>query len=81
MTTANDVLRFGLELAMLASLAHWGFSEQSSAVQWVLGLGAPLVAAVVWGRFIAPKASHPTPGSVAAGSEVAVFGARASPRS
>lgn len=36
-----------------------GFSEQSGAVQWVLGLGAPLVAAVVWGGYIAPNATYP----------------------
>ena len=42
---ANEGLRFLLELAALASLAYWGFAEQGGAVQWLLGLGAPLVAA------------------------------------
>jgi Protein of unknown function (DUF2568) len=56
---ANDGLRFLLEMALLASLAYGGFSEQTGAVQWMLGLGVPLLVAVVWGRFIAPKASHP----------------------
>jgi Protein of unknown function (DUF2568) len=62
---ANDGLRFALEIALLTSLAYWGFSEQTGALQWVLGLGAPLVVAVVWGRFIAPKASQPDHGSAA----------------
>jgi Protein of unknown function (DUF2568) len=36
----NDGLRFLLEIALLASLAYWGFSEQTGVVHWVLGLGA-----------------------------------------
>ena len=57
---ANHGPRFLLQIALLASLAYWGFSQQVGALQWALGVGAPLVIAVVWGRFIAPKASHPT---------------------
>jgi hypothetical protein len=44
MVTPNDVLRFFLELAALASLAYWGFSEFGGVVQWIVGLGAPLLA-------------------------------------
>jgi hypothetical protein len=72
---ANDGLRFVLEIALLTSLAYWGFSEQTGALQWVLGLGAPLVVAVVWGRFIAPKASHPATDPLRLVLEVAVFAA------
>jgi hypothetical protein len=72
--SANDVLRFLLELAALGSLAYWGFSEHGGAVQWVLGIGAPAVAATVWGAFVAPKASHPTVDPVRLLVEVAVFG-------
>lgn len=75
MGSLNDGLRFLLELALLASLAYWGFSEQAGVVQWVLGLGAPLLVAVVWGRFIAPKASHPTTDPLRVLLEVAVFAA------
>ena len=74
---ANEGLRFLLELAALASLAYWGFAEQGGAVQWLLGLGAPLVAATVWGTFVAPKASRPTVDPVRLLLEVAVFGAGA----
>src|SRR5512133_1052111 len=74
MSYANDGLRFLLELAALASLGYWGFAEHDGVVQWLLGLGAPLVAAVVWGRFIAPKASHPTVDPVRLVLEVLVFG-------
>jgi hypothetical protein len=71
---ANDGLRFLLELAMLASLAYWGFAEHDGAVQWLLGLGAPLLVAVVWGAFVAPKASRPTTDPVRLLLEVALFG-------
>jgi hypothetical protein len=72
---ANHGLRFLLEIALLASLAYWGFSEQSGTLQWVLGLGAPLLVAVVWGRFVAPKASHPTTDPLRLLLEVALFAA------
>jgi hypothetical protein len=71
---ANDGLRFLLELAALASLAYWGFAEHDGVVRWLLGLGAPLAAAVLWGRFVAPKASHPTVDPLRLALEVLVFG-------
>ena len=70
----NDVLRFFLELAALGSLAYWGFSEFGGVAQWLVGLGAPLVVAVVWGRFMSPKASHPTVDPVRVLIEFVVFG-------
>jgi hypothetical protein len=71
---ANYGLRFLLELAALAALAYWGFHELGGVVQWLIGLGAPLLAAVVWGRFMSPKASHPTIDPVRLLIEIAVFG-------
>jgi hypothetical protein len=71
--SANDGLRFALEIALLVSVAYWALAEQTGAVQWVLGFGAPLLVAVVWGRFIAPKASHPTRDPLRLLLEVAVF--------
>ena len=70
----NDVQRFFLELATLAALAYWGFSEFGGVAQWVLGLGAPLLVALVWGRFMSPKASHPTVDPVRLVIEFVVFG-------
>jgi hypothetical protein len=43
-------VRFLCELAMLAALAHWGSTVGDGAGAWVLGVGAPLLAAVVWAR-------------------------------
>ena len=74
MRSANDGLRFFLEVAALTSLSYWGFAEHEGAVQWLLGLGAPLLAAAVWGTFIAPKASRPTVDPVRLLLELAVFG-------
>jgi Protein of unknown function (DUF2568) len=75
MITPNDVLRFFLEMAALASLAYWGFHEFGGVAQWLIGLGAPLLVAVVWGRFMSPKASHPTLDPVRLLIETVVFGA------
>ena len=74
MGPANDGLRFTLELAALASLSYWGFAEHDGGLQWLLGLGMPLLAAVVWGAFVAPKASRPTTDPVRLLLELAIFG-------
>ncbi|MDH6575346.1 YrdB family protein [Kitasatospora sp. MAP5-34] len=53
----NEGLAFLIEVAALAALCWWGFSTGSGVVtHLVLGLGAPLLAAVLWGMFAAPKA-------------------------
>ena len=74
MEYANYALRFLLELAALAALGFWGFVEFGGVLQWVIGFGAPLVAAAVWGTFMSPKASRPTVDPVRLLIEVAVFG-------
>ena len=40
-------VRFVCELAMLAALGYWGFTVGDGLGAWVLGVGAPLLAAVV----------------------------------
>jgi hypothetical protein len=54
-------VRFLCELAMLAAFAYWGFTVSDGIGAWVLGVGAPLLAAVVWGAWVAPKARWPVP--------------------
>lgn len=55
---ANLALRFLLELCLLAAFGYWGFQTgQSWPVKVVLGFGVPLLVAVVWGAFLAPKAA------------------------
>jgi hypothetical protein len=54
---ANEALAFGLELAMLAAIGWWGFeSGPGRLTSALLGVGAPLAMACVWGVFAAPKA-------------------------
>lgn len=57
--SANALFRFALELCALAALGYWGFSENDGLVADLLvGLGAPLAFALVWGAWIAPKAPY-----------------------
>jgi hypothetical protein len=56
---ANLALAFLLELCMLAALGYWGFVAGSATFQkLVLGLGTPLVVAIIWGLFAAPRATR-----------------------
>lgn len=55
----NMTVRFVLELCMLAALAYWGFQLDGGwLVRVAVGIGAPLLAATVWGLLIAPKAKR-----------------------
>ena len=62
MRLVNEGLAFLLELLALVALAYWGFATGDGLV-WrvVLGVGAPVVAAVVWGLFAAPRATFGLP--------------------
>jgi hypothetical protein len=65
MTAVKGVLlgvRFVLEIAALVALGYWGFeTAESTAAELLLGLGLPLLAAVIWGLFVSPKARYGTP--------------------
>lgn len=55
--TVNDLLAFLLELAALAALCYGGFViGGGTAVKLILAIGAPLLAAAIWGLFAAPRA-------------------------
>lgn len=69
------VLRFVLELCALAALAYGGW--QSTDTFWLRLLAAvalPVIAAVVWGQWVAPKARHPIPDPLRLVPEWVVFG-------
>ena len=75
---ANVALRFLLEVCALIALGYWGFKTGSGLiVQIGLGIGAPLVAAVVWGTFVSPQAPVQLPGHVVLVLQVLVFGSAA----
>jgi hypothetical protein len=59
----NLAVRFLLELCMLAAVGYWGFKSQSGwGMKLMLGIGLPVLIAVVWGLFVAPKAIYPLSG-------------------
>lgn len=75
---ANLGFRFILELCALAALGYWGFHAGDSwLVKILLGIGTPILAAVIWGTFVSPKAAvilaHPFPFLI----ELVVFGSAA----
>jgi hypothetical protein len=54
---ANLLFRFLLELCALGAVGYWGFKTGSGiAAKIGLGIGAPLVIAVVWAIFVSPQA-------------------------
>jgi hypothetical protein len=72
---ANEGLAFLLEVAALAALAWWGVTVgTSTAVSVLLGIGAPLAAAVVWGLFAAPRARIRLPMAGVIAVKALVFG-------
>lgn len=75
---ANLGLRFLLELGALAALAYWGYHAGSGrAVKLGLAVGVPLLAAIVWGLFVAPNATVKAPGAIHLLLQVLIFGAAA----
>ena len=75
---ANLLLRFLLELCALGALGYWGFKTGSGTIAKIaLGVGAPLVAAVVWAIFVSPRAPVQLPGLVVLILQVLVFGSAA----
>ena len=76
--STNLAVRFLLELFALGALGYWGFvSGGNTVAKMALGLGAPLLAAVVWGLFVAPKAAILLAMPLRLIPEVLVFGSAA----
>ena len=72
---ANLALRFLLELCALAALGVWGFqTDRGLLVKLGLGIGAPVLAALVWGTFIAPRAAVSVPVPVWLLLQLVIFG-------
>jgi hypothetical protein len=65
---------FVSEIAALVALGYWGFTiDGPLAVRIALGIGAPAIAAVLWGCFAAPRAPVQIP-AVSILVKVLVFG-------
>ncbi|MBD3919280.1 YrdB family protein [Paenibacillus sp. PR3] len=51
---------FLLELAAMIAFGYWGYHIETAGVVKVgLAIAVPLVVIVMWGMFLAPKASYP----------------------
>ncbi len=51
----NLAVHFLLELCGLAALFYWGIYTGEGLMKIVLGVGFPLIAAVIWGTFRVPN--------------------------
>ena len=47
----NLAIRFLLELTALAIMGYWGWKQGDGFIRFVLIIGIPLLAAVIWGTF------------------------------
>jgi hypothetical protein len=73
----NLAFRFLLELAALFAMGYWGWHSGEGWLRWLLMLGVPLVAVVLWGTFRVDndpgKAPVRVPGVVRLTLELAYF--------
>src|SRR6266508_2213622 len=50
----NLALRFFLELAALYFIGYWGWTQHAGVLRYLLAIGLPLLAAIIWGVFRVP---------------------------
>lgn len=73
---AFEGLAFLIELGAIAALGYWGFTTgRTRLTKILLGIGAPVLAGVVWGLFAAPEAAFEAPIPVILAVKALVFGA------
>ncbi|WP_235846935.1 YrdB family protein [Neobacillus soli] len=71
----NLGVRFLLEIIALVIVGYWGFHiTQGTIMKFLLGIGSPLVVAVIWGMFGAPKAPFVLSGFPFLLLEIVIFG-------
>ncbi|MBV7506291.1 YrdB family protein [Bacillus sp. sid0103] len=71
----NIGVRFLLEIFVLIILGYWGFKfSQGTILKFIVGIGLPLLIAVIWGLFGAPKATYLLSGFPFLLLEIVVFG-------
>lgn len=75
---ANLALAFLLELGTLAALCYWGFvTGPNIGLKLLLGLGAPILATIIWAIFGAPKSTKHLTGIAYVVLRVVFFGSAA----
>lgn len=77
----NLAVRFILEMTGLVTIGLWGWNQAEGILRFVLALGIPFLAAVLWGTFAVPddpsrsgKTGVPVPGIIRLLLELAFFG-------
>ncbi|GAQ18155.1 conserved domain protein [Oceanobacillus picturae] len=71
----NVMLRFLLEVLALVAIGFWGFQKGSGMItSFLLGIGVPLIIAIIWGVFFAPASTVNIPIWLKFGFEVVIFG-------
>jgi hypothetical protein len=71
----NLGLRFILEILVLLIIGYWGFQvSQGTLLKFLVGIGLPLLIAVIWGMFGAPKARYLLSGFPCLLLEIVFFG-------
>jgi hypothetical protein len=71
----NLTIRFLLEIFTLISVGYWGFKVGPGSIFKILfGIGLPLLVAVIWGIFGAPKSAYQLQGLSLLAIEILVFG-------
>ena len=72
----NLVVRFVLELCILGAVGYWGFTSGPGWLGKVgLGIGTPLLTAVLWGLWGAPNSTFHLHGLLLFIFELIIFGA------
>lgn len=51
----NLTIRFLLEIAVLATVATWGFTNFEGFYSYFIGIGAPISMSAMWGIFAVPN--------------------------
>ena len=68
-------LFFAMELFALGAYSYWGFHMNKGwFINTVLGIGTPLLVAIFWGTFVAPKATFPVTIPIRILLQIIVFG-------
>jgi len=50
----NLMIRFILELMALLSVGYWAWKRFDSPLQYILGIGLPILMTIIWGTFAVP---------------------------
>ena len=74
----NIAIRFILEIGALISVGYWGFVIGNGYLfKFILGIGTPLLIAMIWGFFGSPRAPKILQGINRLLLEIIIFGSAA----